>query len=286
VIGTYRSSRCQIALTHYKACDQKRIVVMLLVSGKYQVIQHLTARNGGIVAHKGMEQACPILQIRIISHNESNCFAPVENMASETNDAIDHLDAFSYLRRFRLGGINSQIFKFVGAFDVAVGANFYIFYRTRVLDHTLIANRSVKTTPLVKTVLRYLFQLLLQKRIIPVLCPDIGICSYHTIERHHTSAAGLIHQVQPDTYVFVLSVFDDSIAEFCMVGRVHFIYINQNAALADYIVSQVSNIMNRNIIADIACDYPAVGNARRHLEIMVFQNNITHTSNADQPEKL
>ena len=52
VIGANRGTCGQVALSHYQCRYQKGIVVVLFVSGEYQIIEHLTAGNRGIVAHK------------------------------------------------------------------------------------------------------------------------------------------------------------------------------------------------------------------------------------------
>ena len=59
-----------VALSHDDRGNEERVVVVLLVAGEDEVVQDLATRDGAIVAHDGVDEACAILEVRIVAEDE------------------------------------------------------------------------------------------------------------------------------------------------------------------------------------------------------------------------
>jgi len=66
----------------------------------------------------------------------------------------------------------------------------------------------------------------------------------------------------------------------------HFVNIGQNAAIPNYVMRQITNIMDRHIIPQIGGDYFAVSDSSWDLKIVMLQNSASQATYADKPEKL
>jgi hypothetical protein len=207
-------------------------------------------------------------------------------MAPVADDAIDELDTFAYLGRFVRIGVNGKVLKFVSAFDVTMRANFDILDDARGLYNTLGADIAVVTAPAVKAALRDLFESGLHRGIVAVLGPYISICRYHAVERQHLATAGLVHDIQPHPQGLRFAVFEYTIAEFRMVSSLHLVDACQDAAVIYYVMREISDIMDRDVVPDIAGNDLAVGDADRHAKIVVFKYDPPEASDTDKTEEL
>ncbi len=144
-------------------------------------------------------------------------------------------------------------------------ANLDVFENPAVLDYTLFSDCPVVTAARIETVLGNLFELLLKRRIIAVLRPHICVCWYDAVERQNISAARFIHYIYRYTNIFCLAVFDNPVAEFGVIGCMHLVDVYKDAPVVDYKMPQVTDIMNRNIVAYITRHNPAVVDTNRKL---------------------
>ncbi|OPZ81639.1 MAG: Flagellar biosynthesis protein FlhA [bacterium ADurb.Bin431] len=112
----------------------------------------------------------------------------------------------------------------------------------------------------------------LERSVVAVLGPEPGVGGDHAVERSDPPAAGLIHQIQPDAHLFALALLDDAIAEFGMVAGVHLIHFGEDAAVADDEMGEIADVMDGDVIADIAGDDDAAGDAGRQSEVVMFEH--------------
>jgi len=66
----------------------------------------------------------------------------------------------------------------------------------------------------------------------------------------------------------------------------HFVNIGQDAAIPNYVMREITNIMDGHIIAQIGGDYFAVGDSGWDLKIVMLQNSASQATYADKPEEL
>ena len=97
VVAAYGSTCCHVALSHDDRGDEERVVVMLLVGREDEVVEHLAARDGAVVAHDGVYEAGTVLEVRVVSQDELDCRARIEYATSISYDTIDENYILSYL---------------------------------------------------------------------------------------------------------------------------------------------------------------------------------------------
>ena len=134
VIGANSSASGHIALSHHTGGDEERVVVMLLVRGEDEVVQHLAARDGGVVAHHGMDETSSIFQVTVVAQDESGGHHGIEDAASVTRYAIHQNDAFANLRRFLFRRVDGYVLQFARTFNITMWPHFGIFQNPAVLD--------------------------------------------------------------------------------------------------------------------------------------------------------
>ena len=66
----------------------------------------------------------------------------------------------------------------------------------------------------------------------------------------------------------------------------HLVDVHQYDVIADDVMRQVADVMNRRIVADIAIDYEAVAYAHRHGHVVIGQTKFFKPADTDQPEEL
>ena len=66
----------------------------------------------------------------------------------------------------------------------------------------------------------------------------------------------------------------------------HLVYICHHTSVADYKVRKIPNVMNSDVIANIARDDSAVGNPHRKPQVMVFQRSLFAPAYTNETEKL
>jgi hypothetical protein len=70
-----------------------------------------------------------------------------------------------------------------------------------------------------------------------------------------------------------------------MIRGVHFLDIEQDAPVTDYVMSQVVHIMDSNIITNITGDDEAVSNSRGHSQIVVLEGDVAYAADPVHSEK-
>src|SRR5574344_1238775 len=278
VVGTYSGSCGHIALSHDARRDEERIVVMLFVRREYQVVEHFAARDGGIVTQYRVDESCPVFQVALVAQHETYGHDGIEDTAAESRDAVHQDDALADLAWLFLRRIYGDVLQFAGAFAVAVGTHFDVFQDPTVLDDARLADGAVVAPSPVETFLSDLFQPLLKFRISAIFRPKIRVGGDHAVEWQYAPSAVLVHHFEPYPHVFWLSFLDDSVAELRMVGGGQLMDVEQDAAVADDVVCHVVYVMNGHIVADVARDDDAVGDAYGKAQVVVLKGFAAHPS--------
>ena len=73
--------------------------MMLLMCREYQVVENFAAAYCAVVTQHRINQPRPVLQIGITTQHKSHSLTAVEYMTAVPDDAVDHLNAFTDLRR-------------------------------------------------------------------------------------------------------------------------------------------------------------------------------------------
>ena len=69
--------------------------MVLFVRGEDQVVEHFTAGDRRIIAEKGVEQLGAEFKVRIVTHDKTERFAAVKDMAAETDNTINQFHPFA-----------------------------------------------------------------------------------------------------------------------------------------------------------------------------------------------
>src|SRR5687767_7713318 len=141
--------------------------MVLFVRRKDQRVQHFAAGDSRIIAQVRVDQPRAIFQLRKRGQYKTYGFHPIENPATKTNDAIYQFTTFTYLRSGIGGRINGDILDLIGAFDISIAANVYIFQYTAVLDNRSIANGAIISSAYIKFFLCKFFEPVKQLIIFP-----------------------------------------------------------------------------------------------------------------------
>ena len=149
-----------------------------------------------------------------------------------------------------------------------------------------VADRAVEAAAGVELALGDLAQPRQRGRVVAVLGPQVGVGREHAVEGHHAAAAGLVHQVEPDADLLRLALLDDAVAELGVVRGVHLVDVQQDHVVADDEVGQVAHVVDRHVVADVAGDDQAVGDAGRHLQLVVLQHDALQPADPHQPGEL
>ena len=102
MVGSDRGPRGHVALALQEARHEKARVVVLLVGRKDEIVEHLAAGYGRVVAEHGVDEPSPVFEGRIRAHHEAHRLAAVEHAASVADDAIDELDPLADLASLAL----------------------------------------------------------------------------------------------------------------------------------------------------------------------------------------
>ena len=100
--------------------------MVLLMCWEDKIIEHLTARDGAVVAHNGVDETGTIFEIRVVPKDKLHRRAGVEYAAAITYNTIDEDDVFAYLRGFLVGGVDGDVLEFRGSLDITVGTYLHI----------------------------------------------------------------------------------------------------------------------------------------------------------------
>ena len=259
--------------------------MVLLVRREDEVVEHLAAGDGGIVAQHGVNQTGAVFEVAVVAQHETRGRDGVENVATVTGDAVDQNHALADLRGLLLRGIDGDILQLGSALDVAVGTHFRVLENPAVLDDAAFVNRAVKAAVVVDALLGDLFEPLLQTGIVGELGPQVGVGGNHAIEGEDGATAILVHHLQLHAHLFGLTLFHHAVAELGVVGGRKLLDVEKDAAVADNVVGHVVDVVDGHIVADVAGDDTAVGDTYGHPEIMELQNLVAYTTDTHHPEE-
>ena len=201
-----------------------------------EVVEHLAAGYGAVVAQNGVDESRSILEVAVVSEHELDGCAAVENAASESHNTIHHDDVLSDLGWFLIAAVDGDVLEFGGTLDIAVGTDFHILDDGRVLDDTLLPYHPVITAVIVESGLCDLGEPLLEHGVVDKLGPHICVGGNHAVERRHRTATRLVHHLESNPCFLSLTILDDSVAELGVVGGGHLLDVEQHTTVADDIV--------------------------------------------------
>ena len=259
---------------------------MLLVCGEDQVVEHFAAGDGGVVAQERVDQPRPVLQGAVVAHHEPHRLDAVEDVAARARYPVDQLHPLPDLRGRLLGGIDREVLELVGALDVRAGPDLDVLDDAAALDDAPIAHRPVEAPPGVELLLRDLAQPLGQLGIVRVRSPESGVGGDHSVEGHYAATARLVDQVQRDADLLVLALLHYPVTELGVVGGEHLVDVQQHRVVADYVVGEVSDVVDRHVVPDVAGDDPAVGDPHRDGEFVMGEAEVVQAPDPDQPVEL
>ena len=148
---------------------------MLFVRREDQVVQDFAARNGGVVAQHGIDQAGAVFEVAVVAQHKTGGHYRVEDMATVAGDAVDQNDTLADLRWLFLGGVDGDILELAGTFDVAVWTDLGILQDPAVLDDRGFADGAIIAAVLVEGGVGDVEQALLQRLIVDVFRPQVGV---------------------------------------------------------------------------------------------------------------
>ena len=138
----------------------------------------------------------------------------------------------------------------------------------------------------VHRVLGELQQALAQLLVIHIFGPEIGVSGNHSVERADGPAAGFVHYLELDPYLFVLAVLDHSVSELGVVGRGHLLDAEEHTPGADDVVRQVVHVVDGAVVAYVTGVDGAVGDAARQPQVVKLQAKIAHATYPYRSEEL
>ena len=178
-----------------------------------------------------------------------------------------------------------EVLQLVGPFDVAGRACLHILDDPGPLDDGIVSDGAVVASLVAHRLFRQSGKRLHQGLVLPVLGAEPGIPDGHVPERDDRPALRLVHHRDGHPYRLVLTLLDDSGSELGMVGALDLSVLVQDDAVADQVVGDIGAIGNRDMVADIAADDPAVVQSFRRLEIMKAKRLWLDGSKADKAVK-
>ena len=97
VVRAYGGTSGHVALSHHTGRDEEGVVVVLLVRREDKVVQHLAARDGGVVAQHRVNQAGAIFQVTVVTEHKTGGHHRIEDTAAVARDTIDEDDTLTDL---------------------------------------------------------------------------------------------------------------------------------------------------------------------------------------------
>ena len=260
--------------------------MMLLVRGEDEVVQHLAARDSGVVAQDRVNEACTIFQVAVVAQHETGGHYGIENTATIPGHTIHQDDPFTDLRRLLFRRVDGDIFQFAGPFDITMRSNLGIFQNPAVLDDARFANSAVISTVEVDAGLGDFLEAFLQLGVVGIFRPKVGIGRDHAIKRQDFTAPDFVHHLKPHTHIFGLAFLDGAVAEFGVVGGRDFLNVEEDTSIANDVVGHVMHIVDGHIIADVARNDAAVGNTDRHTKVVILQHLTVDATDAHHAEEM
>ena len=126
----------------------------------------------------------------------------------------------------------------------------------------------------------------LQFGVVGVFGPEIGIGCDHAVEGQDLTAADFVHHLKPNAHILRLTFLDGAVAELGVVGSGDFLDVEQDAAVTDDVVGHVMHIVDGHIVADVAGDDAAVGDAHGHTQVVVLQDFTCHAADAHHAKEV
>ena len=252
VVGANGGTGSHVALSHDASRDEEGVVVMLLVRGEDEVVEHLAARDGGVVAQHRVDEAGAVFQVAVVAEHKAGGRHRVEDTAAVARDAVDEDDALADLRRLLLRRVDGEVLQLAGAFDVAVRSHLGILEDPAVLDDARLADGAVVAAVEVDAGLCDLLEAFLQLGVVGVFGPEVGVGRDHTIKGQDATRADLVHHLEPHAHVLGLAFLDGAVTELGVVGGGDLLDIKENGAVADDVVGHVMHVVDGHVVADVA----------------------------------
>src|SRR5690606_9339804 len=199
--------------------------MVLLMCGEEQRIEYFTARNGRIVAQERIDQSCSILELGEGRQDKTHRFDTIKDAAAVADDSVDQLAAFADLGVGLFGRIDRQVLELVDPFDIGTRAYAYIFDNIRVFHHHMVADLAVVTMVGSELTFGHLQTALLQRLILALPCPQVGICRLHAVEGQYRAATIFIAELQPYAAIFGVPLLEDTVAKLSIATGLHLVDI-------------------------------------------------------------
>ena len=127
---------------------------------------------------------------------------------------------------------------------------------------------------------------LLERFVVNVLRPKIGIGGIHPVERENLAAARLVHYLDLYPYIFLFAVLDYAVSKFGVVRGAHFLDVEQHAAVSYDVVAEIVDVVDGAVVTYVAGVYGRVGDARREPQVVELQGAINHATNPHGPVEM
>ena len=233
-----------------------------------------------------MDEARAVFQVAVVAQDETGGHHGVEDAAAVAGDAVHEDDALTDLRRFLLGGVDGDVLQLARALDVAVRADFRVLEDPAVLDDAALADGAVVAAVDIDAGLGDLLEALLQLGVVGVFGPEVGVGRGHPVEGHDLAASDLVHHFEPDAHILGFALLDGAVAELGVVGGGDLLNVEEDAAVADDAVGHIVDVVDGHVVADVAGDDAAVGDADRHAQVVVLEHVSGDASDAHHPEEV
>jgi hypothetical protein len=70
-----------------------------------------------------------------------------------------------------------------------------------------------------------------------------------------------------------------------VVADVHFVDVGEDRSVADDVVGEIVDVVDRRVVTDVAGDDPGTGDSDRKLQVVVLQDKILHCADPDETEE-
>ena len=223
VVGAYRRAGRYVRLASDEGSDEEARVMVLLVAGEDEVVEHLAAGDGRVVAEHRVDEPGSVLERGVGAQDEAYRLASVEYPAAPAHYTVDQLDALADLGALDVAGEYRQVLQLIGALDVGGLANRDVLHDAVGLEHRGPADRTVAPAPPIVHRIGHRLERCDESRVASAAGPEVGVGADHVPEGRNGTPARLVHEVKLDAELLGLALHDDAVAELGVVGDVDFV---------------------------------------------------------------